>query len=151
MYEIERKFLVDLHKWEVLEKPTPQVIKQGYISTDVEKTVRVRTKNNLAFLTIKGKTEGISRAEFEYEIPLIDAEILLSDFCSKVLYKNRYEIVHAEKMWEIDVFEGKLAPLVLAEIELNSEDELFELPPWIGEEVSHDVNYYNSNLIKQLD
>lgn len=150
MYEIERKFLVDSKKWNALEKPMPLIIKQGYISTDVEKTVRVRTKNKHAFLTIKGKTERVSRTEFEYEIPLNEAEVLLSDFCSQVLHKNRYEIIYAEKLWEIDVFEGKLAPLILAEIELNSENELFDLPPWVTREVSHDVNYYNSNLIKQL-
>ena len=148
--EIERKFLVKEHLWEAIEKPSPSRIVQAYIVNSAEKTVRIRIKGTKGFLTIKGPTQGISRSEFEYEIPLKDADELISTFAEKVIEKFRYEISFKNHLWEVDVFTGKLEGLYLAEIELNSEDEHFELPEWVGEEVSIDPNYYNSNLINKV-
>jgi len=150
MQEIERKFLVDKELWADLEKPTPVRIAQGYLSKDPEKTIRVRIKGNKGFLTIKGKTTGITRTEFEYEIPLTDAEELLKSFTDKALFKDRYEIPFAGNVWEVDVFFGKLGGLILAEIELNSEDQSFSKPSWVTADVSTDPAYYNSNLIEKL-
>lgn len=148
--EIERKFLVKEQLWETIEKPSPSRIVQAYLVNSTEKTVRIRIKGTKGFLTIKGPTQGISRSEFEYEIPLKDADELISTFAEKVIEKFRYEISFKNHLWEVDVFTGKLEGLYLAEIELNSEDEHFELPEWVGEEVSTDPNYYNSNLINKV-
>ncbi len=148
--EIERKFLVNESLWAQLSKPTPKRIKQAYLSDDSNCTVRVRTKGAKGFLTIKGKSVGISRSEYEYEIPLEEAEKMIAEFCPKVLSKDRYEIQVGKHVWEVDVFHGKLAPLIVAEIELNSEDESYELPEWVDIEVSDDVEYYNSRLILRL-
>lgn len=145
--EIERKYLVKETEWALLSKPTPFEIRQGYLSQNVDCTVRVRTKKDKGFVTVKGKNVGISRCEFEYEIPIDEAIEMLDLFAEKQVIKKRYEINFEGKLWEIDVFEGKLAPLILAEIELNSEDEMFEIPPFIGQEVSDDPSYYNSNLV----
>jgi len=114
-----------------------------------EKTIRVRTKGTKGFLTIKGPTVGISRAEYEYEIPVYEAEELIQQFAVKYIEKTRYEITVGKHTWEVDEFGGKLAGLMLAEIELAAEDELFERPEWVTLEVSEDVNYYNSNLINR--
>ena len=148
--EIERKFLVKEQLWEAIEKPSPSRIVQAYLVNSAEKTVRIRIKGTKGFLTIKGPTQGISRSEFEYENPLIDAEELISTFAEKVIEKFRYEISFKNHLWEVDVFTGKLDGLYLAEIELSSEEEHFELPDWVGEEVSTDPNYYNSNLINKV-
>jgi adenylate cyclase len=148
--EIERKFLVNEAIWAQLSKPAPKRIQQAYLSDDSHCTVRVRTKGNKGFLTIKGKSVGISRSEYEYEIPFEEAEKMIAEFCSKVLSKDRYEIQLGKHLWEVDVFHGKLAPLIVAEIELISEDESFELPEWVDREVSDDVEYYNSRLILKL-
>lgn len=148
--EIERKFLVKEQLWQGIEKPSPSRIVQAYLVNSAEKTVRIRIKGTQGFITIKGPTQGISRAEFEYEIPLKDADELISTFAEKVIEKFRYEISFKNHLWEVDVFKGKLEGLYLAEIELNSEDEHFELPDWVGEEVSTDPNYYNSNLINKV-
>ncbi|HOK62005.1 MAG: CYTH domain-containing protein [Tenuifilum sp.] len=144
--EIERKFLVDLPKWEKLDKPNPIRIVQGYLSTNPEQTIRVRVWADKAFMTIKGKVQGISREEIEFEIPTGKANELLTKFCKAVIKKNRYLIVHNSKTWEVDVFEGENAGLVLAEIELGSEDEKFTVPHWITIEVTDDYRYYNSYL-----
>lgn len=144
--EIERKFLVDHAKWQQLAKPECMVIRQGYLLKDPEKTIRVRVKDELSYITIKGKTEGISRSEYEYQIPLNDGNELLSAFCEAVINKIRYCIVFACKLWEVDVFSGDNEGLIMAEIELNDEHEMFDLPDWITTEVTHDKRYYNSNL-----
>jgi len=149
MKEIERKYLVSDSITEVLKYLQSKKIRQGYISDKDGKTVRVRTKGDKGFLTIKGKTVGISRDEFEYEIPLEDANQLLANFCAKVLEKERYELLVGEKKWEVDIFHGKLEGLMIAEVELESEEESFELPGWVEQEVSSDVQYYNSNLIQK--
>lgn len=149
MKEIERKYLVSDTISDVVKYLQSKKIRQGYISDNDGKTVRVRTKGEKGYLTIKGKTVGISRDEFEYEIPFEDANQLLVNFCAKVLEKERYEIIVGEKKWEIDIFHGKLEGLKIAEIELESEEEEFELPGWIEKEVSSDVQYYNSKLIEK--
>lgn len=147
--EIERKFLVDRDKWEKVAKPVPKEIIQAYLLRSPEKTVRVRVKGEKGFLTIKGPTEGISREEFEYEIPVMDAKDMIRQFADKVIAKKRYEIPFFDHTWEIDVFEGNLKGLILAEIELKDESEKFECPEWITEEVSTDPAYFNANLIEK--
>lgn len=143
--EIERKFLVK-DSWQ----PQSAGIKiaQGYLSTVPERTVRVRIKGNRGYLTIKGKNQGISRAEFEYEIPVQDAEELLQLAEQPILVKTRYLEQQGAFTWEVDVFAGENQGLVVAEIELPAEDAAFSHPAWLGEEVSGDVRYYNANLIK---
>lgn len=147
MQEIERKFSVDHQKWDLVEKPTPHFIAQSYLSKTAECTVRIRIKDEKGFLTIKGKTKGISRSEFEYEIPLVDAKEMIHSFSEKTLTKYRYNIPYGSHTWEVDVFQGKLEGLIIAEIELSSEDEVFELPDWIIEDVSDNIEFYNSRLI----
>ena len=151
MTEIERKFLVNDQIQTLLPTLEGVSIRQGYLLDSPDgKTVRVRTKGTKGFLTIKGPSEGISRTEFEYAIPHDEAEQLLNHFCAQVLSKVRYTTVHEGKTWEIDVFHGKLSGLIVAEIELEHENESFALPDWAAEEVSHDPAYYNVNLIKKL-
>ena len=145
--EIERKYLIDLEKISPLENGIR--IKQGYLSTDKNAVVRVRAKNDKAYLTIKGSNSGIARLEFEYEIPLDEANEMLEKLCQKpVIDKTRYLINHENHTWEVDVFYGDNEGLVVAEVELSSEDEHINLPIWIKEEVSHDDRYFNSNLMK---
>lgn len=149
MKEIERKFLVNDRIHAALANHEPKTIRQGYI-LDAEdgRTVRVRTKGIKGFLTIKGASEGISRSEFEYEIPYEDALALLDGFCPLTLEKDRYAITVGGKVWDVDVFHGKLAGLIVAEIELEDERERFELPEWAEKEVSDDARYYNVQLIR---
>ena len=147
--EIERKFLVDKRKMHELNFSSESLIKQGYLSSNP--TVQVRIKDNRGFLTIKSSTRGISRQEFEYEIPLDDAEELLKLCDDNVLRKYRRTVEYGGRVWEIDFFRGRLAGLVLAEVELNSADEAVELPEWIRHEVSSDRRYANSNLVKIED
>lgn len=147
--EIERKFLINKEKWDLVEKPLGCFFRQGYILADSEKTIRVRLAETEAFLTIKSKTVGISRNEYEYEIPTVDAVELLDKFAISELSKVRYNLVYADKIWEIDVFLGENEGLIIAEIELSSEDESFKTPDWISLEVTGDARYYNSNLSKE--
>lgn len=145
--EIERKFLIDQKLW----KPQGSGIhfKQGYLNAQKERVVRVRIEGSKAKLTIKGVTTGVSRSEFEYSIPVEDAAVLLDNICEQPLIdKHRHKEVHGGKTWEIDVFHGLNEGLVVAEIELESEDEKFELPAWAVKEVSSDPRYFNSNLLK---
>lgn len=142
--EIERKFLVREGEWH--PKGNGSRILQGYLCSVPERTVRVRMKDDRAYLTIKGKNDGIRRPEFEYEIPAADAAELIGLCEQPVIAKRRYLEEYKGFIWEIDVFEGENAGLVLAEIELPSEDTVFPLPAWAGEEVSADSRYYNSNL-----
>lgn len=146
MKEIEYKFLVNESIWAEVEKPNPEPITQGYLSKDTNSTVRIRTKGSKGFFTIKSKTIGHTRDEFEYEIPFDDAKTILSTLINKKIEKQRYTIDYNGKTWEIDEFQGKLAGLILAEIELKSEDEQFDLPPWVTIDVSEDPNYFNSAL-----
>jgi adenylate cyclase len=143
--EIERKFLLKEGVW---PRGTAMKCCQGFLSSAKERTVRVRTVNNKGYLTIKGIAVGASRPEFEYEIPYQDALELL-DICEKPLIeKNRYRIEEGGLVWEIDEFFGENQGLIIAELELESEDQEFEKPDWVGEEVTGDPRYYNANLIK---
>jgi CYTH domain-containing protein len=122
--------------------------RQGYLSTVKERTVRVRTVEDKGYLTIKGIAMGASRMEFEYEIPRQDADTLL-EICEKPLIeKNRYKIKHGGFVWEVDEFFGVNQGLIVAEIELESEDQFFSKPDWVGKEVTGDSRYFNANLIK---
>jgi adenylate cyclase len=143
--EIERKFFVK-DNWQ--PQAAGITIAQGYLSTVAERTVRVRIKGDKGYLTIKGKNQGISRVEFEYEIPLADAEELLKLAEQPILSKVRYLEQHGNRLWEIDVFAGENQGLVVAEVELPDEGADFSRPVWLGQEVSGDVRYYNANLIK---
>ena len=147
--EIERKFLMNPEKWEHLEKPLGEFYRQGYLLTDPTKTIRVRQTSEQGFLTIKGISVGATRKEYEYEIPLEEAKELLDQFSVAELSKIRYKIRVGNHVWEIDEFSGKNAGLIVAEIELTSEDEDFEIPDWIGREVTGAEKYYNSNLVTE--
>jgi len=145
--EIERKFKVRSDEYKKIGKPLN--CKQGYFDTQNEPLVRVRIMGEKAYLTLKGKNDGIRRLEFEYEIPVLDAEELLSNFCSTTLIKkNRYILSIEEKIWEVDEFLGENFGLVIAEVELLSENDNFNKPNWIGQEVSHDTKYYNYKLVE---
>lgn len=144
--EIERKFLVAGEDWRALARGTRY--RQGYLSTVKERTVRVRTIDDKGFLTIKGITVGATRSEYEYEIPAADADEMLDDLCEQpIIEKNRYEIPLAGVTWEVDEFLGVNDGLIVAEVELQSEDQSFPKPDWIGEEVTDDPKYFNANLI----
>jgi CYTH domain-containing protein len=145
--EIERKFLVRDHS--VLAIVSGVRISQGYLSFDPDRTVRVRVAEDGAWLTIKGRGKGISRAEFEYAIPVEEARQLL-EFCTgSVVDKTRHKIHHAGHLWEVDVFHGDNDGLIVAEVELDSEEESVELPEWIGAEVSDDPRYFNAKLARE--
>ncbi len=147
--EIERKFLVQNESWRE-SAHDPLSIRQGYVIGSAKASVRVRVGGTRAWLNMKSARVGISRAEFEYEIPAADAEQILKTLCVRPLIeKTRYFVDHAGHRWEIDVFEGDNTGLVVAEIELRSEDETFQRPPWAGKEVSDDQRYYNSSLVKR--
>lgn len=142
--EIERKFLVVSEAW---RDGSPGVrIAQGYLTQDPERTTRIRIGGDKAWITIKGKTRGITRPEFEYEIPVDDARQLLELCLPSVIDKTRHEILHAGHVWEVDVFHGENDGLVIAEVELEQESISPQLPPWVGDEVSSDTRYFNSHL-----
>ena len=144
-FEIERKFLVDASKLPAQILIDGEKISQGYLSSEPARTVRVRTKGGRGFLTVKSANVGITRKEFEFEIPVDDAEEILK-LCPNVLTKVRYKVEHAGKIWEVDVFSGRHDGLILAEVELSSADEVVELPAWLGEEVSTNPKFFNSVL-----
>jgi len=146
--EIERKFLVDAEKWQQVVKPEGTFYRQGYLLNEKGGTIRVRVTGKQAFITIKGTTEGISRKEFEYEIPVADGTELLDGFAVSEIKKIRYCLYFGDKLWEVDDFMGDNAGLLIAEIELQHENEPFTSPDWITAEVSDDARYYNSNLSK---
>jgi CYTH domain-containing protein len=144
--EIERKYLVKGEQWRTLA--TGIIYRQGYIPTAGNQTVRVRLVGEQGYLTIKGPRIGISRTEFEYPIPLEDAQEMLLNLCAKPLIeKKRYKIKYQDLIWEVDEFFGENAGLIIAEVELESENQLIDLPDWIDCEVT-DPKYFNSNLIK---
>lgn len=144
--EIERKFLLKNDSWRASVNQKVE-IRQGYLSTDKERNIRVRVKGGKGFLTIKGKTNHISRKEFEYEIPKVEAEELLALCHIPLIEKIRYEIPIGELTWEIDEFFGENTGLIIAEIELEDEHQELEFPSWIGKEVSSDTRYFNSSLV----
>jgi CYTH domain-containing protein len=146
--EIERKFLVDAEKWQQAVKPEGTFYRQGYLLNEKGRTIRVRVTDKQAFITIKGATAGISRKEFEYEIPVADGTELLDSYAVSEIEKTRYRLYFGNKLWEVDDFMGDNAGLLIAEIELHHENEPFTSPDWITTEVSDDPRYYNSNLSK---
>jgi len=147
--EIERKFLVASDSWrDLLSAPstTTQNIKQGYLNVDPERTTRVRASDTMGYLTIKGKAVGLTRSEYEYEIPLSHAHDLIKMCGDHVIEKTRHRVIVDNTVWEIDVFHGSNEGLVLAEVELVSENQIIILPEWVGEEVSYNSSYCNSTL-----
>jgi adenylate cyclase len=145
--EIERKFLPAGDGWRTLG--TPLLLRQGYLSSDPASVVRVRVEGDQAFITIKGKSVGATRGEWEYPIPLADANELLALCEQPLVEKYRRRIEFAGNVWEVDEFLGANQGLVVAEIELASEDQPFDKPDWIGAEVTHDKRYFNSNLARR--
>lgn len=144
--EIERKFLVKGDAWRNLAEGVRY--RQGYLNSQKERTVRIRTVGDKAVITVKGLTIGCTRLEFEYQIPYADCESMLDNLAEKPLIdKTRYRIPMGKFVWEIDEFHAENDGLIVAEIELPDEDTPFERPDWIGEEVSSDPRYYNSNLV----
>ena len=144
--EIERKFLVKEELWNELIKPVPLYLKQAFVAQQDMTVVRIREYTDSAKLTIKGKTTGISKLEFEYAIPLADAQVLINELGGPVIEKDRFHIQYKGQLWEVDVFYGDNEVLIVAEAELDSENQLLELPNCIKKEVSHDPRYFNSNL-----
>lgn len=149
--EIERKFLLKNDNWKPLVTKTC-VIKQGYLQSGLEasqkSSVRIRISNQQANINIKSVDLHMVRQEYEYEIPLDDAEQILSSLCGHIIEKTRHYVPYASHLWEVDVFEGDNAGLQMAEIELSSVEETFEIPEWIAGEVTDDKRYYNINLLK---
>ena len=144
--EIERKFLLTGDAWRTLGEP--MLLRQGYLSSDPDRTVRVRVEGEQGTLTIKGRSTGATRAEWEYPIALAEANELLERLCHQpIIEKYRRRIAYAGNVWEVDQFLGANEGLVVAEIELASEDQRFDKPDWIGQEVTHDRRYFNSSLI----
>jgi CYTH domain-containing protein len=145
--EIEKKFLILNNDWRHLGTGEPYC--QGYLNSEKERTVRVRTIGDRGILTIKGPNLGGVRLEYEYDIPFNEAQEMLHELCCKPLIeKTRYKIPFKGFIWEVDEFKGENAGLIFAEIELQHEGQEFAKPPWIGEEVTDDSRYYNANLVK---
>jgi adenylate cyclase len=144
--EIERKFLVKGDAWR--GKSVGKRYRQGYLSTVKERTVRVRTVDDKGFITVKGLSVGAARSEYEYEIPVADANEMLDRLCERPLIeKTRYRIPVAGLVWEVDEFAGENRGLIVAEVELEREDQQVALPDWIGREVTDDPRYFNANLV----
>jgi adenylate cyclase len=144
-FEIERKFLVKENNW---RNGQGTMYRQGYLNTDENRNVRVRVIDDRGYLTVKGISKGASRVEYEYEIPKAEADAMLDNLCEKPLItKKRYKIEFKGFVWEVDEFLGENQGLIIAELELESEDQVFIKPEWIGEEVTEDPKYFNSNLI----
>ena len=144
--EIERKFLLKDDSWRL--SAVGKKYHQGYLSSNKERTVRIRTMDDRGYLTIKGIAKGAVRVEYEYEIPATEAQAMLEDLCEKPLIeKIRYKIEHQGLVWEVDEFYGENQGLIMAEVELDFKDQKFEKPEWVGAEVTGDSKYFNSNLI----
>tara|TARA_Y100000385_G_scaffold92603_1_gene95626 strand:+ start:1359 stop:1826 length:468 start_codon:yes stop_codon:yes gene_type:complete len=148
MKEIERKFLVNKNALPSLDLFDHIIITQGYLLNTKEKTVRVRLSSKKAFITIKGATSRISRDEYEYQIPYDEAQTILNDFIDQKISKTRYIIPFAGKKWELDVFHNHLEGLIIAEVELENENQSIEIPSWCTEEVSQNPMYFNAQLIR---
>ncbi|MBP6562494.1 MAG: CYTH domain-containing protein [Neisseriaceae bacterium] len=144
--EIERRFLIHNDAWRGLGTFT--LLQQGYLSVDPDRTVRVRTANNQGWLTLKSAISTVSRHEFEYEIPVAEAQAIMHNMCPLTVAKYRHLIEFGGFTFEVDEYLGENAPLIVAEIELPSEDTPFERPEWLGEEITHDPRYTNSHLSK---
>ncbi len=147
-YEIERKFLVCDKS--IINDLTGSLCRQAYIETAKNNVVRVRVFGKLACITLKGESKGSKRLEYEYEIPIKDANEIMDNLCEKpIIEKIRYSVYYKGNTWIIDEFKGKNDGLVIAEIELEKEEDSFEKPEWVGEEVTNDIRYFNSNLVKK--
>lgn len=144
--EIEHKYLVNKELWKKLVPDKSTEVKQAYLLTDPNVTIRVRTKGDKGYITIKGKTIGARRPEFEYEIPLADANEMIKNFATNVIEKTRHYITIDNKLWEVDEFKGLNEGLIVAEIELEHEDEKYSTPEWVEKNVTEDHKYANSNL-----
>jgi adenylate cyclase len=147
--EIEHKYIVNKSEWLKLKPENSLAIKQAYLSTDPEKTIRLRTLGNSAFITIKGKTTNAVRKEYEYEIPISEANEMIELFGENVIEKTRHYIHYQDHLWEVDEFFGLNDGLMIAEIELTAEDEIYAVPIWVAQNVTEDAKYYNSYLIKR--
>ena len=146
--EIERKFLVLNDDWRNNVDSDVYIV-QGYLATNELSSTRIRIQDNKANINIKSATLDITRTEFEYDIPVVDAQSMINELCIKpVIEKTRFTVKHVRHIWEIDVFSGDNEGLIVAEIELSSSDEAFEKPSWLGKEVSNDARYYNACLVK---
>ena len=146
--EIERKFLITGNDWR--QGARPSYCRQGYIFAEKKGIVRVRIIDQKGYLTIKSVPVGLKRHEYEYEIPIVDANSILDNLCENyIVEKKRYKLKYTDHFWEIDEFMGYNEGLILAEIELSDENESFERPPWIDKEVTQDPKYYNSSLSKK--
>lgn len=146
--EIEHKFLIRDDRWR-RQIESAVWMRQGYLTSDARCSVRVRVADGRGFLNLKSGTLGIQRSEYEYPIPLAEAEEILDTLCEKpLLEKTRHYLRHGEHLWEIDEFAGDNAGLIVAEVELKHPEEPFARPDWLGEEVSHDIRYYNSQLVR---
>jgi adenylate cyclase len=147
--EVERKFLVSGQSWRAGVESSTRIV-QGYLAQTSTTTVRVRVRGERGYLTIKGASVGITRSEFEYEIPADDALAMLAELALEpAIDKVRHLVPVGQHTWEVDVFAGANAPLVMAEVELASVDEPFVRPPWAGQEVSDDPRYFNVNLARE--
>ena len=145
--EIERKFLTKSDAWR--SNAIGRFYRQGYLSTVKERTVRIRTIRNEGYITVKGIAKGAARAEYEYEIPVKDANEMLDTLCEQpIIEKMRYEVEHNELIWLVDEFEGVNKGLILVEVELSDENQKIVLPDWVGAEVTDDPNHFNSNLTR---
>lgn len=144
--EIEHKYLVKPEAWANVIPHKSVPFRQAYLSTDPEKTIRIRTMNDSAYITIKGKSLGAARLEYEYAIPLDDALELIRHFSTNLIEKTRHYVEFEGKTWEVDEFKGHNEGLLVAEIELQAEDEPYLLPDWADTNVTHDQRYANSNL-----
>jgi adenylate cyclase len=144
--EIERKFLIEKDLWYALKKPSGILIQQAYLVNEPGKVVRIRVTDSSGYVTVKGAAVNETRSEYEFLVPKMEAIEMMDLFCKFRIDKTRYKIEFEGKTWEVDEFWGNNEGLIIAEIELKSEDEQFKKPSWIGEEVTKDHRYYNSYL-----
>jgi CYTH domain-containing protein len=145
--EVERKYRVSGEAWRALGRGTHY--RQGYLNSNKERTVRIRSTGEKAYITIKGITVGATRAEYEYEIPVADADAIIDTLAERpIIEKRRYEIAYGGVIVQVDEFLGENTGLVVAEVELEREDQVFEKPVWLGDEVTSDPRYYNANLVR---
>lgn len=147
--ETEHKYLVHTERWKNVVPERSEEVKQAYLHSEPGKTIRVRTMGDKGFITIKGKTVNASRPEFEYEIPLDDANELIRNFTTNLIEKIRHFVIHENMLWEVDEFKGLNAGLWIAEIELSHENETYALPDWVNENVTGEKKYSNSKLAEK--
>lgn len=144
--EIEHKYSVHRQIWETIQPERSVKVNQAYLHSDISKTIRVRVMGNRGYITIKGKTNSASRPEYEYEIPVEEARELIANFAYNVIEKTRHYVTYAGNVWEVDEFYGANEGMLIAEIELKSEDQHYEIPEWIHENITSDRRYSNAYL-----